>query len=103
MRDANKRIVVVVDNCSIHTANMATEWIAEAKGECEIHYQPTNSPEANSVELLWALIKRQVSRQASKSKAQLRASLKAALRSLKESPEKVLALFREADRKYILA
>ena len=78
---------------------MAKEWIAEAKGECEIYYQPTNSPEANPVELLWALIKRQVS----KSKAQLRANLKAALRSLRASPEEVWALFREADRKYILA
>ena len=94
---------MVVDNCSIHAAKIVKGWIAEHNGECEIHHQPTYSPEVNPVELLRALIKRQVSRQVSKSKAQLRANLKAALRSLKESPEEVRVLFREADCKYILA
>ena len=103
VRESGKKILIVVDNCSIRKANKTKEWIAENADECEIFYQPTYSPEVNPVELAWALIKRQVSQQVSKTKAQMRANLKTAFHSLKESPEQVRAFFREADCKYILA
>ena len=99
----DKEIEIIVDNRSIHKAKIIEEWMAERKAECEIYYQPWNSPEVNPVELLRALIKRQGSRQVSKSKAQLRANLKVAFESLKDSPEKVQVLLREEDCKYVLA
>ena len=93
-------MLVVVDNCSIHTATK--QWIAGNADKCEIFYQPTYAPEVNPVELTWALVKREVSQQVSKTKAQMSANLKTAFHSLKESPEKVQAFFREKDCKYIL-
>ena len=103
LRYSGKKIVILVDNCSIHTANKTKEWVAEHADECELFYQPTYAPEVNPVELVWALIKGKVSQQVSQTKAQMRANLKAALQSLKESPEQVQAFFREKDCKYILA
>ena len=103
VRESGKKILVVVDNCSIHIAKKTKQWIAENADKCEIFYQPTYSPEVNPVELTWALIKREVSQQVSKTKAQMRVNLKTAFDSLKESPEKVQAFFREKDCKYILA
>lgn len=103
MRKYNNKIVIVVDNCSIHTAKKTKEWVADHWDECELFYQPTYAPEVNPVELVWALIKGKVSQQVSQTKAQLHANLEAALQSLKESPEQVQAFFREKDCKYILA
>ena len=103
VRESGKNILIVVDNCSIHTAKKTKEWIAENADKCEIFDQPMYSPEVNPSELTRALIKRQVSQQVSKAKAQMRANLKTAFHSLKESPEQVRAFFREADCKYILA
>ena len=103
VRESGKKILVVADNCSIHTAKKTKQWIAENADKCEIFYQPIYAPEVNPVELTWALVKRQVSQQVSKTKAQMRANLKTAFHSLKESPEEVQAFFREKDCKYILA
>ena len=103
VRESDKKILVVVDNCSIHTAKKTKHWIAENADKCEIFYQPTYAPEVNPVELTWALVKRQVSQQVSKTKAQIRANLKTEFHSLKESLEEVRAFFREKDCKYILA
>ena len=52
VRYTNKRIVIVVDKFSMHTAKIVKDRIAEDKGECEIHYQPAYSPEVNPVEVL---------------------------------------------------
>ena len=102
-QEAGGKILIVVDNCSIHTANKTKDWVADHADACELYFQPVYSPEVNPVELTWSLVKREVSQQLSQTKGQMRANLKAAFQSLKESPERVQAFFREKDCKYILA
>ena len=102
-QEAGGKILIVVDNCSIHTANKTKDWVADHADACELYFQPVYSPEVNPVELTWALVKREVSQQLSQTKGQMHANLKAAFQSLKESPERVQAFFREKDCKYILA
>ncbi len=100
---ADRKILLVVDNCSIHRARIVQEWLEANQTAVELYFQPTYSPQVNPVELLWALVKRQVSRELSKTKEQLRDNLKAAFQSLQKAPEQVRAFFREADCKSILA
>ena len=102
VRENGRKMLIIVDNCSIHKANKTMDWIAEHADDCELFYQPTYAPEVNPVELVWALIKGKVSQQLSQTKAQLRDNLNAALESLKESREAVQAFFHEKDCKYIL-
>ncbi len=66
-----------------------------------LYFQPTYSPPANPVELLWSLVQRRVSREMSKTKAQLRANLEAACQFLLGSSEQAQAFFQESDCKYI--
>ncbi len=101
--EADRKIPLVVDNCSIHRARIIQEWLEANQASVELYFQPTYSPQVNPVELLWALVKRRVSRELSKTKAQLRDNLEAAFQFLKKAPEQVRSFFREADCKYILA
>ncbi len=76
--EADRRILLVVDNCSIHRARKVREWLKANQAAVELYFQPTYSPQVNPVELLWTLIKRRVSRELSKTKEQLRDNLEAA-------------------------
>ncbi len=101
--EADRKILIAVDNCRIHRARTIQEWLAANQATIELYLQPTCSPQANPVELLWALAQRRVSRELSKIEVQLRDNLEAACQSLLGAPEQVRVFFREADSKYILA
>ncbi len=101
--EADRKILVVVDNCRIHRARTIREWLKANQAAIELYFQPTYSPQVNPVELLGALVQRRVSRELSKTKEHLRDNLEAACQSLQKAPEQMRAFFREADCKYILA
>ncbi len=101
--EADRKILLVVDNCSIHRARIIQEWLEANQAAVDLYFQSTYSPQVNPVELLWTLVKRRVGRELSKTEAQLRDNLEAACQSLQKAPEQVRAFFREADCKYILA
>ncbi len=101
--EADRKILLVVDNCSIHWARIVQERLEANQATAELCLQPTYSPQVNPVELLGALVKRRVSRELSKTKEKLRDNLEIACQSLQKAPEQVRAFFREADCKYILA
>ncbi len=103
VEEADRKILLVVANCSIHHARTIREWLEANQAAVELYFQPTYSPQVNPVELLWALVKRRVSRELSKTNTQLRDNLEAAFESSKKAPEQVQAFFREANCKYILA
>ncbi len=83
------KLIVVVDNGSVHTANLVREWLKAQEGKIELAYQPTYSPEVNPVEILWTWVKSRASRMLSKMKADMRKNLKATLERLSEGSELV--------------
>ena len=97
------KVIVVVDNLSIHTAKRVEEWVKDHKERVQMEFQPTYSPEVNPMELVWAWVKARVSKMTSKTKAELRSNLEAALELLTRSPERVRKFFEEQDCQYILA
>ena len=102
-RQVEGKVIVVVDNLSIHTANKTAEWVEEHKERVEMAFQPKYSPEVNPMELVWAWVKGKVSKMTSKTKAALKSNLEAALELLKRSPDRVTRFFEEKDCRYILA
>ncbi len=101
--EADRKILLVVDHCSIHRSRIIQEWLEANQAAVELYFQPTYSPQVNPVELLGALVQRRVRRELSKTGAQLRDNLEAACQSLQKAPKQVRSFFREADCKYILA
>ncbi len=95
------KMIVAVDNASVHTAKLVREWSKGQKDKLELEYQPTYSPEVNPVEILWTWVKSRVSRMLSKTKAEIRKNLKATLERLSEDSELVRKCFSEQDCKYI--
>ncbi len=100
--EADRKILLVVDHCSIHRARIIQEWLEANQATVELYFQPTYSPQVNPVELLWALVQRRVGRELSKTEEQLRDNLEAACQALQGTPEQVRAFFREAGCKSIL-
>ncbi len=101
--EADRKILVAVDNCRMHRARTIQEWLAADQAAAELCWQPAYSPQVNPVELLGALVQRRASRKLSKTAAQLRDNLEAACQSLPGVPEQVRAFLREADCQSILA
>ncbi len=82
--EADRKILLVVDNCRMHRARIIQEWLAANQAAAELCLQPTCSPQVNPVELLGALVQRRVRRELSKTAAQLRDNLEAACQSLQK-------------------
>ncbi len=59
--EADRKILLVVGNCSIHRARTIREWLEANQAAIELYFQPTYSPQVNPVELLGALVQRRVS------------------------------------------
>ncbi len=80
--EADRKILLVVDNHRIHRARTIQERLEANQAAVELYFQPTYSPQVNPVELLGALVQRRVSQELSKTEAQLRDNLEAACQSL---------------------
>jgi transposase len=56
----SKKIILVLDNSSVHKNKLVNEFVAEHNERLEIVYLPTYSPELNPDELVWAHAKKKV-------------------------------------------
>jgi len=97
----DQRIVVIVDNYTIHKTAAVAKVVEEAEGRLVLIFLPTYSPWLNSIELLWRHAIRAVLNNHfyPSLKAALRA-LCAALALLAQRPDSVLQLIG-ADTKYL--
>ena len=60
MYGREKKIFLVVDNCSIHRSKYIKEVVESFSGRLELIYLPTYSPDLNPDELVWAHAKSKV-------------------------------------------
>lgn len=60
LRDAYGKVLLVMDNASIHKAKRLMDEIEWMGGDIRIIYQPTYSPDLNPVETVWKELKRYV-------------------------------------------
>ncbi len=102
-KEAERKILLVVDHGRIHRARTIREWLEENQAAIELYFQPPYSPQVNPVERLGALVQRRVRRELSKTEAKLRDNLEAACQSLQKALEQMHAFLRKADCKSILA
>lgn len=101
VKDAPKKVFLILDNLRVHHSNPVKEWLATRKEQIEVFYLPSYSPELNPDERLNADLKYGIaSKVAVRSKAKLQAAANDHMTLLTNSPERVKTYFKDPRVKY---
>jgi transposase len=101
IKDAQKKIFLVVDNLRVHHAKMLTEWLESNKDHIELVFLPSYSPERNPDEYLNNDLKIGLAaRQHPKTTKDLLGNIVSHMRMLQKTPEHVARFFEHPAVKY---
>lgn len=94
IRDADKKVFLILDNLRVHHSKPVKAWAAERVDQIELFYLPSYSPELNPEERLNADMKHAItSKVPMRTKAKLRAAAVDHMRMLEQTPERVKKYF----------
>lgn len=94
IRDAGRKIILIVDNLRVHHCKPVKEWVASRSELIELAFLPSYSPEHNPDEYLNCDLKSALGRKPSpRTQADLEANLKSHMRMLSKSPKRAAAYF----------
>ena len=98
----DRHIFLILDSHPVHCSRLVNEYVSTTEGKLKLFYLPYYAPELNPVELLWNIIKPQgIARYLTRNARELADKAIHLLESIKATPEKVCALFREESVNYI--
>lgn len=101
VKDAGKKVFLVLDNLRVHHSKPVKAWIAERKNKIELFYLPSYSPELNPEERLNADLKHAMgSKVPARTKAKLRNAAIDHMSELVKSPERIKAFFQDPKVRY---
>lgn len=102
MHDRPTPVFLIVDGCSVHTANIVQEHVASTEGRLNLFFLPPYSPELNPDEWVWKNIKHdKVGRAVTMSKDCLLSIVYDALRRLEATPQIIKRFFADPHLAYI--
>jgi transposase len=95
IRDADRKIFLILDNLRVHHSYKARDWLQEHKHQIEVFFLPSYSPELNPDEYLNCDLKAGVhSGPPARSRSQLKAKALSHLRKLQKMPARVMKYFK---------
>jgi transposase len=101
IRDARRKVFLILDRLKAHRARLTRDWLAEHGAEIEVYYLPSYSPELNPDEGVNADLKQAVPRKApARSKQQLKRAAISHMRSLSKRPKRIRAIFQHRQFRY---
>lgn len=101
IKDAGKKIFLIVDNLRVHHSKPVKAWLAEHIEQIEVFYLPSYSPELNPDERLNAELKYALgSRVQVRTKDKLRSATEAHMNMLKSNPQRVRSYFEDPKIRY---
>ncbi len=101
IKDAGKKVFLVLDNLRVHHSKPVKAWVAEHADKIELFYLPSYSPELNPEERLNAGLKHAIgSKVPARTKAKLKAAATEHMQELEQSPERVMKFFQDPKVKY---
>jgi len=101
IRDADRKIFLILDNLRVHHSKPVRAWVAERKDKIELFYLPSYSPELNPEERLNADLKQAIGSQVpARTKSRLRAAATEHMQILEKSPERIKSYFQDRHVKY---
>ena len=104
IKDAGKKVFLILDNLRVHHSKPVKAWLAERTDKIEVFYLPSYSPELNPEERLNADLKQAIGKRVPvKTKAKLRDAANQHMSMLEKSPERVMSFFHDPKVKYAAA
>jgi transposase len=101
IRDAPRKVFLLVDNLRVHRAQAVTRWVRKHRDRLELFYLPSYAPEHNPEEFLNNDLKQTLARHRTpKTKAALKSGLTSYMRRLQRQPAKVRAFFQAPSVRY---
>ena len=101
VKDATKKVFLILDNLRVHHSKPVKAWAAERKDKIELFYLPSYSPELNPEERLNADLKQAIyTKVPVRTKAKLKAAATEHMQTLEKSPDRVQKFFQDARVKY---
>ena len=101
IKDATKKLFLIVDNLRVHHSVKVDEWVAAHPDEIELFFLPPYAPERNPDEYLNNDVKQQLRNmpRPETQEDQAKATV-AVMRSIQRRPERVSSYFRHKDVRY---
>jgi transposase len=101
IKDAGKKIFLILDNLRVHHSKPVKAWAAERQDKIELFYLPSYSPELNPEERLNADLKHAIGTKVPvRTKAKLKLAATEHMVKLEQSPERVRSFFQDPRVKY---
>ena len=101
IKDANKKVFLILDNLRVHHSKLVKAWVAEHKQEIELFYLPSYSPELNPEERLNADLKQEMGKRVPvRTKTKLRQAANEHMTMLESNPQRVMAYFQDRRVRY---
>jgi len=101
IRDAGKKVFLILDNLRVHHSKPVKAWATERKDRIELFYLPSYSPELNPEERLNADLKHVIGTTVpARTKTRLKAVATKHMTELEQSPERVMAFFQDPRVRY---
>ena len=101
VRDAGRKIYLILDNLRVHHSKPVKAWLAEHKAQIEVFYLPSYSAELNPDEMANADLKQAVTKLApARTKLQLVKAAAHHLRSVQRQPERIKSYFEHEPVRY---
>lgn len=102
IKEADRKVLFIVDNLRVHHGKIVSEWLGSHKGEIELFFTSPYSPEINPDEYLNHNLKQNIhSGIIPHTKEQIRNKTERFMHSLQENREKVSCFFRHNKLQYI--
>jgi transposase len=101
IRDAERKVILILDNLRVHHANKVKEWLEGKEEQIELFYLPPYSPELNPDEYLNCDLKAGVhTGKPARSKDQLKRKVTSHMRMLQRKPGRVKKYFKHEKIRY---
>lgn len=104
IKDADKKVFLILDNLKVHHSNLVKEWLNDHKERIEVFHLPSYSPELNPDEYLNGDLKIGVhSGVPARTKGQLKQKAISHLRKLQKLPGRIMNYFKHPKIAYARA
>jgi transposase len=101
IKDAGKKVFLILDNLRVHHSKLVKAWVAERKDWIELFYLPSYSPQLNPEERLNADLKQEMGKRVPvRTKAKLREAANEHMLMLEKTPERVIGYFQDRRVRY---
>ena len=101
IKDAGRKVFLILDNLRVHHSKLVKDWVSERKDKIELFYLPSYSPQRNPEERLKADRKQEMGKQVPvRTKAKLREAANSHMMRLEQNPERVIGYFQDRRVRY---